>query len=103
MSRADLEAGYPQAFTVVTESGQAVAEYTAAADTSEDAATNPAAFDFHFPTEYENEDGTTDTLFTILYTDKAADGNNAFVVKIMGTTAEGDTFSTVFVATLQVE
>jgi hypothetical protein len=102
MRRAELEIGYPQAFTVVTEDGKAVAAYTATVDTSEDAATNAEAFDFYFPTTYENEDGTADTFFTVLYTDKAADGNNAFVVKIEGTTAEGDTFSTVFVATLQV-
>jgi hypothetical protein len=103
LSRAELETGYPEAFKVVTENGKAVAEYTAVVDTSEDAATNADAFDFNFPTEYKNEDGTTDLLFTILFSDKAADGSNAFVVKINGTTVDGAAFTTVFVATLQVE
>jgi hypothetical protein len=102
LSRAELETGYPEAFKVVTADGTAVAEYTATVDTSEDAATNEAAFDFQFPTVFENEDGTTDTLFTVLYTDKAADGSNALVLRIAGQTADGEAFSTVFVATVEV-
>jgi hypothetical protein len=87
---------------VVAADGAAVAKYTAAVDTSENAATNEAAFDFQFPTVFENEDGSTDTLFTVLYTDEAADGGNALVLRIAGTTAEGEAFSTVFVATVEV-
>jgi len=98
LASADLATGYPLAFAVNDEYGAPLASWTASIDSGD-----VDSFAYDGDTEYTNADGSTEHVFTVTYTDAAAPGNSALVLRITGTDASGGEVAGLFVATLSVE